>query len=68
MTLNAFGTFPLRYVEKILPISPYTLLTSGLSIDFELTYLSLSSSFLSHAYYPIFSSLRPKMFKIFISY
>lgn len=49
ITLKAFGTLPERYVEKILPISPYTLRTYGLSKDFELASFNFSSNLFSQS-------------------
>ncbi len=68
ITLKALGTFPLRYVEKIRPIYPNTLRTSGLSIDLEFTSFNFSYNFFSQDYSPMFPSFKPKRFNMFISY
>jgi hypothetical protein len=64
MTLKARGTFPDRYVANILPISPYTLLTSGLSKDLLLAYFSFSSNLFSQSSAKLLLPVNPRMFRI----
>lgn len=68
MILNALGTIPLLYVANIFPIYPYTLLTYGLSNDFEFTSLSFYYNFFYQLADPNPSLPKPKILRMLIYY